>query len=130
MKQHHKAEPSAADFYAISRDLQNRSNKRIGVKLSKNAQIHSYFGCNAKVALICWEMLISFALLPGEGQILHPLWALFFMKVYPSENVACATAGGSLGAIDPKTLWKYGWPIIEAMANLEPFVLSKLCFVH
>ncbi len=37
---------------------------------------------------------------------------------------------GHTGAIDPKTLHKYTWPFIEAMANLEPYVVSVMhyCF--
>lgn len=55
--------------------------QKIGVELSRNAQFCSYFGCSAEVALIFWKMFISFALVPYECQILHFLWALFFMKV-------------------------------------------------
>ncbi len=45
------------------------------------------------------------------------------MHVYPSEKVACSTVGGSNGAIDPKTLRKYIWPIIEGIASLEQYVV-------
>ena len=44
-----------------------------------------------------------------EAQIPHLLWTLFVMHVYLSGKVACATAGGSNDAIDPKTLCKYVW---------------------
>ena len=57
--------------------------------------------------------------------LVHLLWALYFMKVYPKEGTACATAGGSGGAIDPKTLRKYVWPIILGLADLEPNVVSE-----
>jgi hypothetical protein len=37
--------------------------------------------------------------------------------------------GGSAGAIDPKTLQKFIWPLIEAMADLFSDVVSLLCIV-
>ena len=89
-----------------------------------------YFGCGAEGAVEVWNALVCFAVLPDEGQILHLLWALYFMKCYPTEETACAAAGGHTGAIDPKTLRKYIWPFIEAIANLEPYVVSVMhyCF--
>jgi hypothetical protein len=44
--------------------------------------------------------------------------------VYPGDKAASALAGGSQGAIDPKTLRKYVWTMIRAIASLEPFVVS------
>ena len=37
--------------------------------------------------------------------ILHPLWALYFMKAYLKQDARSAAAGGSRGAIDVNT-WK------------------------
>ena len=99
--------------------------KRIGLDLSKENQFCSFFGASATTALQVWNLLNKFHYLPHEAQILHLLWTLFFMKVYPSQNVANATAGVWEGAIDPKTLCKYLWPMIEAIANLEQHVVSR-----
>jgi hypothetical protein len=50
--------------------------------------------------------------------------------VYPkNQKVACSTAGGSKGAIDPKTLHKYLWPMIRAISNLEVHVVSNFCLL-
>ena len=106
-KQGRAFEPSLTDFYVIGKDLQNRTSHRVGSELSKDGRFHAFFGCGAHIALLLWQLLVSHALLPDESQILHLLWALFFMHVYPSEKVACSTVGGSNGAIDPKTLRKY-----------------------
>lgn len=116
-------EPSLTDIYVIGRDLQNRSNHRVGSELSEDGRFRAFFGCGAHIALLLWQLLIAHHLLPDESQIVHLLWALFFMHVYPSEKIACSTAGGSGGAIDSKTLRKYVWPIIEGIASLEPFVV-------
>ena len=74
-------------------------------------------------------MLVQCLLLPNDGQILHLLWALFFMKCYPTEEPACAAAGGQRGAVDPKTLRKYIWPFIVAIADLESHVVSNFIFI-
>ena len=77
-----------------------------------------------------WNALVHLAIIFDQGQISHLLWALYFMKCYPTEETACVAAGGHAGAIDPKTLRKYIWPFIEAITNLEPYVVSVMnyCF--
>ena len=47
------------------------------------------------------------------------------MKVYPKQGLICSIAGGPSGAVDPKTFWKYMWPFIHAIADLEQVVVSK-----
>ena len=49
---------------------------------------------------------------------------LHFLKAYPRQATVCSTVGGSTGAIDPKTLRKYMWPFIRAIADLEPALVS------
>jgi hypothetical protein len=56
-----------------------------------------------EVAVEVWNSLFCFAVLPDKGQILHLLWAFYFMKCYPTEETACAAAGKHAGVIDPKT---------------------------
>jgi hypothetical protein len=66
---------------------------------------------------------------PHERQIHHLLWALFFMKCYPTEELACITAGGPRRAVDQKTLRKHIWPFIIAIADLESHVVSNFIFI-
>jgi hypothetical protein len=70
--------------------------------------------------------------IPPEGEIKHLLWTLHFFKAYPRQATVCSMVGGSTGAFDPKTLRKYMWPFICAVADLEPAVVSikKVCFLH
>ena len=63
--------------------------------------------------------------IPPKGETRHLLWTLHFLKAYPKQAAVCSTVGGSAGAIDPKTLRKYMWPFIRAVADLEPDVVSK-----
>ena len=64
------SEPTIEDFYLIGKDLQNRSDHKIGSELSEDRRFHSFFGCWAHIALIFWQMLIKMCLLPDESQIL------------------------------------------------------------
>ena len=128
-KRARESPPSPADFYLIGKDIQNRFGQSIGSNKSEDRRFRSYFGCGVEVAVEVWNALVNFAILPDEGQILHLLWALYFMKCYPTEETACAAAGGHTGAIDPKTHRKYIWPFIEAIANLEPYVVSVVLLI-
>ena len=58
--------------------------------------------------------------------IIHLLWALHFMKVYPKQDAGSAAAGGSSRAIDVKTWKKYLWPFINALAELKDIVVSQV----
>jgi hypothetical protein len=77
------------------------------------------------VALLLCNLLAFNNFVPPEGEMKHLLWTLHFLKAYPKQAVICSTVGGSAGAIDPKTLRKYMWPFICAVANLEPAVVSN-----
>ena len=48
------------------------------------------------------------------------------MKVYPREAPACSAVGGSGGAVDPKTLRKWVWLIMERVAELADDVVSNI----
>ena len=59
------------------------------------------------------------------GSVL-PVCCLLFV-VYPKETVLCGAMGDDKRAIDPKTIRKYIWPIITAIASLEQHVVSIVC---
>ncbi len=63
-------------------------------------------------------------IIPPEGEIKHLLWVLHFLKAYLRQSAVCSMVGGSTGAIDPKTFWKYMWPFICSVANLKTVVVS------
>ena len=113
--------PSLADIYVIGRDLQHRSSHIVGSDFSENDQFRAFFGCGANIALHLWLLMNKHYLTPQEAQLAHLLWALFFV------HIACAATSGSSGAIDPKTLCKYVWPMIKAIASLGPHVVCIFC---
>jgi hypothetical protein len=124
IKQAHENLLAPADFYTIGKEIQNCQGESTGSESSEDCRFRAFFGCSSEVAVRLWTMLVQCLLLPHKGQILHLLWALFFMKCYPTEEPACAAAGGQRGAVDPKTLRKYIWPFIVAIADLESHVVS------
>ena len=119
-----------ADFITIGREFQNRSKHKVGSDLSEDQKFRSFFGIAPSIALKAWNMMHSYDLQPLGATIEHYLWGLFFMKVYPqNEQVTAAVAGGEVGARDPKTLRKYIWPMIRALANLEVYVVSTTLLI-
>ena len=74
-------------------------------------------------------MLNAYSFLPDGAQILHLLWDLFFMKVYPTKNTGCAAASGRGHATDFKTFFNAIWPMIHAILDLEIYVVSKLWLI-
>ena len=87
-------------------------------------------GCTPCVAIILWQMIDASKHLFGSPspmsdlRIIHFLWALYWMKHYPTEATACAIMGGCSKVIDPKTMRKYVWFVIYALASLEEVVVS------
>lgn len=118
-------EPSVHDVYILGKDIQNRfPDEAFSPEATEDRRFRSFFGCGAAVALMAWQMLNAYEFLPDSSTLVHLLWALFFMKRYPTEEHACSTVGGSQGAIDAKTLRKHIWPLITALSDLEPHVVS------
>ena len=107
--------PSPANFNVIGKYFQNQFGKSIGSNKSEDFRFWAYFGCGAEVAVKVWDALVHFAILPDQGQILHLLVVLYFMKWYPTEETAWAAAGGHTWAINPKTHQIYIWPFIWSL---------------
>lgn len=116
-------EPNVADFYRLGKEMQNRSGSSIGAEAVENRRFREFFGCGAVVALLAWNLLVQHDLLPEGGMIMHLLWSLHFMKVYPKQDAGSAAAGGSGGSIDVKTWAKYLWPFVYSLSLLEQHVV-------
>ncbi len=94
-------------------------------------RFRSFFGTSVEVVMNLWRLLAEHNLLPCKAKIKHLLWTLFFLKVYPTEPPSCSALGGSRGAIDPKTMRKWVWMMIQKIAKLGPVVVSAVathCF--
>ena len=119
-------EPTLDDIIIAGKNLQNKSGRAVGATGTEERAFHEFFGTSPLVATVLWNTMVARDIIPTEGEINHLLWTLHFMKAYPKQGVACSMAGGTNGAIDPKTHRKYMWPFIHAIAELEPFVVSTI----
>ena len=75
-----------------------------------------------------WDMLGEGGLCPEKSEPKHLLWTLYFLKVYPREGPGCAAVGGSRGAVDPKTMRKWVWLLLERIAELADEVVRSLLY--
>jgi len=126
-KRKRESHPTAEDFMLIGKEVQNKSGRKIGAIMTEDRAFRDFFGTNVVVTMVLWKMLNETGLLPDEGRIIHLLWTMYFFKVYPKQGQGCSAAGGSSGAIDPKTFRKYIWPFIYAISDLESLVVSYYC---
>ena len=128
-KRMRESEPTPEDFILWGKEIQNKSGRSIGSDAMEDRAFCEFFGMTATVVSKIWGMLSQRGTVPIEGTAKHLLWSLYFMRAYPKQSVTCAVVGGSAGAIDPKTLRKFIWPFIEAIAELTSEVVSLLCML-
>lgn len=88
-------------------------------------KFREFFGCGPLVAAKLWTGITTIELstiIDDGGTIQHMLWALFLMKKYNSEAVMARICGA-----DAKTIRKWVWPFIGAIADLDGTVVSMTC---
>eukprot|EP00957_Ditylum_brightwellii_P145225 11061212-Ditylum_brightwellii.AAC.1 len=77
------------------------------------------FGCGILVAPKLWNILIHYGLLPDGGELKHLMWTLCFLKMYAKSNALAKLCGGA----NVKTIRKWNWQFIQALSNLEPYII-------
>ena len=120
--------PTVEDFINEGKEVQNQSGRSLATDQTEDRLFREFFGCGAPIALQLWNLLDENGFVPESGQICHLLWTLFFMKQYPTEGVECGAVGGSKGRVDPKTYRKWVHPFMEALSDLQPYVVSFIFF--
>lgn len=88
--------------------------------LARARKFKSLFGLDVDQATKLWNALEKFNDMSGWKPV-DVLDALYFLKVYPTEHVQSAFAKK-----DEKTLRKWNWKIVEAIADL-PCVRTVVC---
>jgi hypothetical protein len=93
----------------------------------EDQKFQDYFGCGPFVAFESWNLLVLHDLLPEsdngtKGTMEQLLWALLFMKQYPKSKPLKKLCGG----VDLKTICKWCFDFIEALAMLESEVVSEV----
>ena len=112
--------PEASDVLFHARMIWGRDPYKDRSTQSEDRDFREYFGCGPLVALALWNLLVTTDLIPLGGTLDHLLWTLMFLKLYTKEGPLCNLAGG----VDRKTLSKWVWLFICAIAQLEPSVVS------
>ena len=83
-----------------------------------NPRMHvfvEHFGACATLCFILWLHLIRLHLLPQNAKPVYLLWALYFMKTYPTENVGAGFC--CCGSINTYKKWTKA--MIEAIARMK-----------
>ena len=87
----------------------------------EDRRFRALFGVSAQVVVDAWRLMDVHGLLPNNPQLCHFLWALAFMCIYPKNDKALSSL---LGNRDPKTISVHIWPFIEAVFELDDYVVS------
>jgi hypothetical protein len=103
---------TAQDFEIISRHI---SNRMPSCSVLINARrFKALFGVSASRCAHIWRRLQIDEVLPSKATPKHLLWALYFLKVYDSENNMAGRCG-----CDEKTLRKWIWKMIDALCRMD-----------
>jgi hypothetical protein len=89
---------------------------------TRNRCFHACFGVSSSVCAALWSLCIPF--LPPGTLPIHLLWALYFLKVYTTENHNASVAG-----IDETTFRKWTWIVVYAIAAI-PDLVSNTFLLH
>jgi hypothetical protein len=119
-KRQRAAKPKLQDMFDAGRDMMNRHDKCMRAVGTEDRDFRELFGVGPMVALTAWNMLASLSLVPEGGALKHFLWTLCFMKVYAKQGPMSILCNGA----DHKTIHKWVWQFMEALADLEPDVVS------
>jgi len=79
----------------------------------------SFFGTTSQVCLIIWDKLDPEQTMPKNTETCHLLWALFFLAICPTEEIATAVCD-----CDEKTYRKWVNIFVTAISFLEHQVVS------
>jgi hypothetical protein len=110
-------------FVHAGKDIQCKS-PRIGAVSTEDHTFGEFFGTTAVIASTLWRLLAANDKIPTESGVKHLLWMIHFLRACLKQGATCSMVGGLEGAVDPKTLRKYIWPLIYAVSDLEPDVVS------
>jgi hypothetical protein len=121
-KRRREALPTVEDLLCKARMIMERDPFKTRAPQQENHNFRALFGCGAEVALILWNMLVKYEVVPPKGTMTQFLWMLLYCKTYASWK-----AMQILTNTDPKTLRKWLFNsdgFIAAVAQLEPYVVS------
>lgn len=114
----------ASDGRQIMRRQNGGAHQLMGdvqaLSTAEMARFRALFGISPNMASHVWEMIDPTNQMPQGVKPMHLLWCLMFLKVYASESVLCALAGG----VDEKTFRKWTWLFVYEINDLYPEIVS------
>lgn len=92
---------------------------------TEDRKFRALFGCSVAVAKVIWDLLNEEDLVPQGGKLIHLLWALLFVKVYPTEETLTSLCGDTTGEPERKTVRKWINLFMESISYLTDRVVSN-----
>ena len=112
------------DIMAIARKMQGKDPMKEFSIATEDQDFRDIFGVGPMVALVSWKL--EYNLTPEEGTIWHFMWSLLFLK----GNATKARNKINCVGADKKTMRKWIWQFVNAIANLEPYLVRSSAFAH
>ena len=113
-----------SDFVRLGRKFTRKDKSRPLWPPSKTERrrFKSMFGVGPEVCTIVFSLVVDHFNLTGKSaNPLHFLWSLLLLKVYSSETVHCALAGGA----DEKSFREESWTWVRYVAELSYDLVSN-----
>ena len=114
------AEPTVEEVIYFSRLIMEIDPFKERAQMEEDRKFRMLFGCSPGVVLTVWNKLHSFGLVPENGVMKHLLWALMYAKQYAKWQTM-----RKLTSTDPKTLRHWIYQFFDAIASLEPHIVSN-----
>ena len=109
------------DIMAIARQMQGKDPTKELSIATEDRDFRDIFGVGPMVALVSWKLLEEYDLTPEKGTIRHFMWSLLFLKGNATEARNKINCGGA----DKKTMRKWIWQFVSAIADLEPYLVRR-----
>ena len=91
----------------------------------RNREMTSFNGCPPLVMAKTWELLHEHNTITEKAKDIHLLWGLHYAKEYPNVKAMCKTVQmPETKKPDDGTVSKWLWIVLEAIADLQPWVID------
>jgi hypothetical protein len=91
---------------------------------TNHRSFRSFFGVSADVCAELWKLLHPVNVNGASPK--HLLWALFFLKVYPTESIGASM----VGHVDEKTYRKWVWIFVDKISDLCSHLVCQVFCVN
>jgi hypothetical protein len=121
-KRKRRTPPSYEDVMIYARDIWRRNPYKDRAFQTEDRDFREFFGCGVEVFITLWNLLDLHDLTPEDGTIMHLLWTLMFVKLYPKQKELCTLAG----SVAKETVMVWIWRFIDAIMLLESQVVGHV----